>query len=73
MNRIEFEPGRCFKRKTSWKGKSTMLFDGFAKDGLEDQIRKLGRAKSRKQNRAIVVRKIPKEYLDIAGQHVQTL
>ena len=73
MNRMEFEPARCFKRKTSWKGRSALLFEDFAKDGLEDQIRKLGRAKSRKQNRAIMVRKIPKEYLDIAGVHLQTL
>jgi len=48
MNRMEFEPARCFKRKASWKGRSGLLFEGFAKDGLEDQIRKLGRAKSRK-------------------------
>ena len=71
--RVEFEPAKCFKRKTSWKGRSALLLDGFGKDGLEDQIRNLGRAKSRKQNRAMVVRKIPKEYLDIPGKHLQTV
>ena len=46
--------------------------DGFHKDDLEDKIRRLGRAKSRKTIRTMVVRKIPKEHHDLPGKYIQT-
>lgn len=71
--RLEYNQESCFKRRTSWKGKTQLLMDGFHKDALEDKIRRLGRAKSRKTIRTNVVRKIPKEHYDLPGKYIQTV
>lgn len=70
--RLEYNQESCFKRRTSWKGKTQLMMDGFHKDALEDKIRRLGRAKSRKTVRTMVVRKIPKEHHDLPGKYIQT-
>ena len=47
--------------------------DGFHKDDLDDKIRRLGRAKSRKTVRTQVIRRIPKEHHDLPGKYIQTV
>jgi len=66
-SRIEYKPSKCFKRKESWKGRSARVFNGYGKDALEDQVRGLGRPKSRNINRTNAVRNILHEHFDISG------
>lgn len=59
-----------FKRRTSFKGKSKPLVDGFNAEEVKYEVNGTFRAKSRTNQRRIVNRKIPKEHENLTMKNM---